>query len=695
MAHLAAAQWAYNGGLYLEAEREFQAALAEGPAAQAINPFVLYGRGHLAIAEGDLAKARECFDAAIQTPDVALSALARLRLAETLECLGEAEAAKGRFQALLDEHPDEYFGHIAKLALGRIGEHGFSELRKPVAERRALYLGEDRQTQGDWRIYGRDFFLLCGANGLVDPCGGVRWPFTVRAYLGSGGKIWWWSGGAETHPSMVYNPSQDRVGACNWDDGGEKQPVGTGPDMFLDLDIPPGRFRLSLYFVNDHSYFEPNREYTVYLLDREADGSVLAACPVRDFLQGVYEHFAVVGPRKITMRAFRNMSLNVIMSTVFLDEINALPEWESLAEAMGPNAVAAAQEATRALGLAAGEPAGLHDGLTVGAALARSRRAEAAIAELAPWARAAAAWGAFRECAESGCARWYHTAWLRRCYESAQAGAAPEPARDWLASVSKRLLESGYVGHAEILDGMVYPLDDPNQPYQSVTVPLTLADRYSEVIEYHEVPNRGMPPKIGVRKASLDRRLALRYLDETIRRFWAEQPERAKRLCLMLADKYNREKRWPWMAARCYQGAFAQEGKLEELTPQQQYDYAWSLPEGPERIPALEALLARGVPPTKECVIRGQLLVLYVKAGDKERAEAEARRILELDVPAGYKWYHILGLATRYEHDKEYAKAAEWSRIILERFPESPVAGLAQRILDEIRTQEKPKEGGK
>ncbi|MFQ6097699.1 MAG: hypothetical protein ACE5O2_08220, partial [Armatimonadota bacterium] len=500
MAHLAAAQWAYNAGLYLRAEREFEAALAEGPAARVLNPLVLYGKGHLALAEGDLAEARDCFHAAGQTGDVAIGALARLRLAETLEALGEVGEARVHLRALEKQHANEYFAHMAALALKRLDEHEFSELRRPPAERRALYLGEDRQTQGDWRIYGRDAFILCASNGLTDLCGGTRWPFGFRAYLGTGDKIWWWSGGDDAHPSMLYNPSKGRVGACNWDDGGEKQQVAAGPDMLLDLDIPAGRFRLSLYFVNDHSYFEPNREYTVYLLDREADGKVLAACPVRDFLQGVYEHFAVVGPRRITMRAFRKMSLNVIMTAVFLDEIGGLPEWESLTEGMAPNAIAGGQQVRKALALAADESAPLNTGLTVGRALTRTARIEKAAADFPPWQRAAAAWMAFRDCADSGCGRSYHTSWLRRCYDAVQAAAAPGPARKWLASVSERLLESGYVGDAQILDAMVYPLDDAGPPQQSVTVPLALAERYAEIVQYHTVPNRGMPPRVSVRK---------------------------------------------------------------------------------------------------------------------------------------------------------------------------------------------------
>jgi tetratricopeptide (TPR) repeat protein len=168
VAHLAAAECAFNAGHYELAAAEFPAAQTEGAVAPAINPLALYGRGHAALAEGRAQVARACFEAVLQAGDVGLQALARLRLAECLEMLGDAPGAEGHLQLLRNQHPDEYLGQMAREGLKRLDEYDLSELRKPADERRALYLGEDRRTRGRWRTYGRDAFILCAANGLAD-----------------------------------------------------------------------------------------------------------------------------------------------------------------------------------------------------------------------------------------------------------------------------------------------------------------------------------------------------------------------------------------------------------------------------------------------------------------------------------------------------------------------------------------------
>ncbi len=701
MAHLAAAECAFDAGHYELAAAEFPAAQSDGAIGPAINPLVLYGRGHAALAEGRTQVARACFEAVLQADDVGLQALARLRLAECLEMLGDAPGAQQHFQVFRNQHPDEYLAHMAREGLKRLDQYDLSELRRPADERRALYLGEDRQTRGRWRTYGRDAFILCAANGLTDLCGGTRSPLPFKAYLGTGEKVWWWTQLQDPHTSMLYNPCKGYSAPTNWDDGGEKQPVGTGPDLFLDLDIPPGLFRLSLYFVNDHNYYEPNREYTVYLIDRASRGKVVAACPVRHFLHGVYEHFAIAGPCRLTVRVFRNLSLNTILSAVFLDEVGGLPLWEDVAGDLRHDALDATSETVSALrrakqGADGDDAAQAQWGrlLTVGAAVEASGHATEALSGLSPWGRAAFAWSTFRYAADSGCGRGYETQWLSECYHSVQRAGDGKSARQWLDSLSTQLLESGYVGFAQMVDVMAYPPDRPDTPYQSVTVPVALAARYSEIVDFWEVPNRGMPPKTSVRRAPLDQRLALSYIEEALRRLWGEQADRAKHLTLVLAEKYRKAK-WPWLARRSYEAVIGDERQLSELTPEQHWNYALTLPEGPDRIPVLEALLQRDELPRREVFLRGELLWLYLKTQQIEAADAEARRLLALDADPGYKHYRLYHMALVSREANDFARAAEWCHVILHRFPDSPVASEAQRMLAEIEQRSTEGQGGR
>jgi tetratricopeptide (TPR) repeat protein len=674
MAALVHGQWAYNCGRYVIADEALRSAATTASTAEAA-ALASYAWGHVAFAEGDLAAARARFEAACTTPDVGLAVLAALRLAETDEARGDADAAQAIYGRLAAQCPDEYPGRAAVTALARMAGRDLSALRLPREQRPAAYLGSDRETRGRWRIYGRDAFVLCGSNGYHDTCGGARWPLVFRGYLGTGDKVWFWTQLADADPSMLYNPTQRQSHPFNWDDGGEKQEVGTGPDLLLDVDVPAGLFRLSLYFVNDHNYYEPNREYTVYVLDGADPTQVLAACPVRDFVNGVYEHFAVVGPRRITVRILRNLSLNTLLQAVLLDEIGATPAWEGLA------------------GLPPG-PAPTAGGIsapTVGEALAIAAEAQGALVQAAPAERAAKAWSTFRTCRDAGCGRGTQEEWLRTWAAGVRASAPDAEATKRTGACAEGLCKAGFIGAAQIVDGLVYPLPHPEVSRRSVTVALAIADRYAEPIDYPQVVNRaeGIRTPIHV---PLDDRTAQDYLAETLRRLWAEQPDRAEHLALMLADQYF-GRQWLGMARRCYETVLGAEPDFSRLTPEQHRDYAFTLPEGAERIPVLEALLQRPELPGKEVVLRGHLLWSYLQADDMEHAEAEARRILSLEVPAGYKCYDVFQVATKYSVIGNPAKAAEWCHIVLERLPGSPVTPQAERLLRDMETSSTSKGG--
>jgi hypothetical protein len=123
----------------------------------------------------------------------------------------------------------------------------------------------------------------------------------------------------DADPSVLYNPCDDLRRAANWDDHGEAYPVGAGPDLVVECPVPEGLHRLSLYFVNDHNYYEPNRDYTVEVTD--ATGALAAASGVRHFLNGVYKLFGVRGPQALSIRIRRNGSVNVVLGGIFLDRL--------------------------------------------------------------------------------------------------------------------------------------------------------------------------------------------------------------------------------------------------------------------------------------------------------------------------------------------------------------------------------------
>jgi hypothetical protein len=98
----------------------------------------------------------------------------------------------------------------------------------------------------------------------------------------------------------------------------------------LDCTVPEGSHILSLYFVNDHHYYEPNRRYTLEISAAKCP-PVLADVDI--FGGGVYKRFLVRGPAELRIRIRRDASMNVLLQGVFLDPAPArLPFPQFLAE---------------------------------------------------------------------------------------------------------------------------------------------------------------------------------------------------------------------------------------------------------------------------------------------------------------------------------------------------------------------------
>lgn len=214
----------------------------------------------------------------------------------------------------------------------------------PVAAGETVrYLGEDRDSRGDWMgAYGRAAWVLAAMGRPYDYTGGSQGgDFGCRPYMGPnhrvGDSLRHWVHWLKTEdPRSLQCPADAGRRQASWDDAGELYaPAHDGPDLLVDLDIPPGVWQLSLYFVNIDAldcpaYWRtsdglpfPNRfrDYRVQVMRREEEkkeGGVLASCRVTDFCDGVYQKFSIEGGA-YTLRVLRGRSHNTVLAGVFFD----------------------------------------------------------------------------------------------------------------------------------------------------------------------------------------------------------------------------------------------------------------------------------------------------------------------------------------------------------------------------------------
>jgi hypothetical protein len=151
------------------------------------------------------------------------------------------------------------------------------------------------------------------------------------------------------NPRSLYSPAVGYRRQAEWDDHGEHYNLGwEGPDLWIDVKVPQGVHRVSLYFMNKDGHKGHNRcrDYIIELRKDAAakattkptqwptpaqslkavmavmDSEVLARTRVRDFWGGVYTRFLVTGPAYYYFKIERNGSINSICSAVFIDRIS-------------------------------------------------------------------------------------------------------------------------------------------------------------------------------------------------------------------------------------------------------------------------------------------------------------------------------------------------------------------------------------
>lgn len=228
-------------------------------------------------------------------------------------------------------------------AFARTPTHSeISSLRSQIRQKQApslascAYIGEDWVTQGDWEgRYGRQYANLCAAdspfdeifncNSSYDALGGTGPHITKGDLL----RHWITLLTADT-PKALYNPTVGHRRLSDWDDHGETYSQDhEGPDIWIDIKIPDGLHRISLYFLNKDGHDDENvcRDYIVDLLpgkyeDRmQTDGSTACTTRVHDFYGGVYKRFIAKGPGYYHFYLHKNSSFNTVLTGIFIDQL--------------------------------------------------------------------------------------------------------------------------------------------------------------------------------------------------------------------------------------------------------------------------------------------------------------------------------------------------------------------------------------
>ncbi|MBM3501019.1 MAG: hypothetical protein FJX74_20390, partial [Armatimonadetes bacterium] len=263
LATLAAAQASLDAGEYAVAEgryEELRAEAATNPTAAGLEWIVARDLGVIRMRRGEWSAGGEWLDRAV----AAAPACARPRLvqwrAECHEFLGRAQEALALYEALAAGGVDLMTCEEAAYAVQRVRAHE-ELLRSATLPGTVVYLGEDRQTRGEWpRRYAQEacFFAAMPDARRAGPLAGQ-----IRARVGP--MTWRTDRDGVVTAAMQIDPVSGLRYHQNYCDGGHGVPCGQGPGISETFTIPAGLHRVSLYYANDLRYYEPNREHTLYL----------------------------------------------------------------------------------------------------------------------------------------------------------------------------------------------------------------------------------------------------------------------------------------------------------------------------------------------------------------------------------------------------------------------------------------------
>ncbi|MBI2190367.1 MAG: tetratricopeptide repeat protein [Planctomycetes bacterium] len=212
-----------------------------------------------------------------------------------------------------------------------------------AAEPIAGLLLDDTWTRGNWiGRYGSTAYVLFGARSPTSLTGGPGWPLRIHGYTGDPAetsRAWLSLMNTSRDDRALLLPQGGKRVASSWDDHGETRPIGQGPGLFIDIDLPPGRLLVSLYFFEiDWIQY---RAYALQVVDR-AQARVVLETSAADFFDGKYKRFALEGPRQLTFKILPGTSPNALCSGLFLDP---LPDRVELPESLAARPDEAVPEA--------------------------------------------------------------------------------------------------------------------------------------------------------------------------------------------------------------------------------------------------------------------------------------------------------------------------------------------------------------
>jgi sugar lactone lactonase YvrE len=202
----------------------------------------------------------------------------------------------------------------------------------------AVYLGQDWRTLGDWTgRYGRQAATLSAMAAPMDHNAGWSRDIKINGSLGphhyAGDSLRYWAGSAwltTSDPRALYSTVVGHRRITEWDDHGESYPMSyQGPDIWVQVGLPAGVFRLAFYFVDYNGHYGVER-FRDYLLELKACSNVLgewekqptlARARVQNFWSGEYQCFIVTGPAEYALKIGRNYSFNTMCQGVFVDRL--------------------------------------------------------------------------------------------------------------------------------------------------------------------------------------------------------------------------------------------------------------------------------------------------------------------------------------------------------------------------------------
>jgi tetratricopeptide (TPR) repeat protein len=664
-ARIALSQWLRHLGHFAEAESVLPQ--RDAIANDAVVQWRDFQLGSLLASEGIYNEAEQAFARATAGPSPLLSDCAWLYRGECLEFQGLWDEAVGAYAEL--DRTASVPDYRRKARFWRHRVETLAAAYEPAMGTTAAYWGEDRQTQGQWDTYGEELFLLCGRMAPADLMGGLGAPIEYRVYTADPKKhYWWWNWHPVTdHPSVMPDPPDADATACNWDDGGEKQAIGTGPDLMVDLPVPEGLYRLSLYMVNDFNYYEPHREYAIYLLDQQA--RVLAACPVRDFEGGVYHHFVVEGPQELTIRIFRNLSLNTLLQAILLDRLDTRTGAMAEAEAYGPFGRLLDQQAPEAA-----------SGPRIEFCEAQSRKETVAALLAESPGTALSCWQVHRLLNAYGAGSGHEEQALARMRELVLQSLGNEGAAKFWSETADAQQRAGCRAGAVRFTRYAVELALKHQPSRERRLEALDAalERMQTRYPYY-ITASALAPRDPYRKPvdeAYSLELADRYIEEA---FAGRTLMEAAADILPMARKHLDQNR------RSIPKRFFEAVGMDNLAGGDLYRYSICCGDDEVEARALRGVLAAGVGGNmpSEGSLRLKLVGALAGAGDYDEAEAELQRLLEMDSSAEFtKANAAHNLAWRLMVAGHKDRARKWFEFVVQQYADTHFAELARKNLD-------------